>query len=120
MNTEPCPPMPDGSPRQCGHCPEDIPIGAPAARNRYGTFVHPVCPSSEPARGAARAQADLGDQIVARLEGARGGLAQPTFGQVRTPAPRGNPCEVGDLGDQVVARLETGRGISREKGRNVQ
>lgn len=43
MNTEPCPAFPDGTARQCGHCDSNLEIGAPAARNEFGTLVHPEC-----------------------------------------------------------------------------
>jgi hypothetical protein len=104
IRTEPCPAMPDGSPRQCGNCVTDIAVGAPSAQNKFGVFVHPTCPAPTPSpREAARRARQTSTSVdedsgVARVTAALRGQQLNEFSD-----------EPGDLGDAIVARLEVQR-----------
>ncbi len=43
QETVPCPEAHYGGARQCAHCDDDIPVGAPALQNEFRAYVHPGC-----------------------------------------------------------------------------
>jgi hypothetical protein len=112
MQTERCPSMADGSPRECAHCPDEIAVGAPAARSQHNNFIHPECVDytdhgySNPARAggkyprpahfpaptargpaaAHRAMRDSGDQVADAM-----GL----------PAPKGTQSDAALVNDEA-------------------
>lgn len=83
--------MPSGSPRQCAHCPEDIAIGSPCARNEYGTPCHPQCANATRAQIRARTHARAVSASVAPSAEA-------------PAAPSANPTR--DRGDEIADALD--------------
>ena len=82
--------MPNGSPRQCAGCPEDIAIGSPCAPNAFGVPCHPGCADLTPAQ--VRARTHVGDKLYG------------PHSRVTIPAPVATA--IGDDGDLVADALD--------------
>jgi hypothetical protein len=126
MRTEACTAMPDGSARECAHCPDEIEIGTPAVTNAAGVWVHPECadfqgggmhapnPARRPGTASKTTTRDLGDQIWEAFEAQSGKTVAPPAAAAPASAKSTSSASGGDFGDKVWEAFakQTGRKAS--------